>query len=77
MCPKPGTVYILTLKVLSKIVTDNILSSFFFSGKIKLVISCESCARQITHMKCQALFSVKKKIEMSSSAHVITTLKTK
>ena len=32
---------------------------FLFSEKIRFDISCESSARQMIHMKCQALFSLK------------------
>ena len=52
---------ILTIKVKSKIAVDDILNYFwgYFSKKIKLDISCESSARQMIHMKCQVLFSLK------------------
>ena len=63
----------------SKIVADNIVFFYYFSEKIKLGISCESSARQMIHMKCQALFSLKKKIkiktEMLSAAVVISTFR--
>ena len=62
---------------------------FFFPEKMRLDISCESSARQMIHMKYQALFSKKKnnlsdplphspppkKIKMSSAAFVISTLR--
>ena len=48
----------LTLKVLSKIVADNILIYYQFSEKVRLGMSCESSARQ---MKCQALISPENK----------------
>ena len=49
-----------------------------FSEKIRLVISCESSAKQMIHMKCQVLFSLKninKQIKMLSAAVMISTLK--
>ena len=56
---------VLTLK--AKITTaadDNLLLLFLFSEKISLDISCESsAAKQTIHMKCQDLFSLKKKLE--------------
>ena len=52
-----------TLKVLSKIVADNILIFLFFCCccffQRRLSISCESSVRQTIHMKCQALVSLK------------------
>ena len=48
-----------------------------FSEKIRLDISCESSARQMIHMKYQALFSLKniKQIKMLSPEVVISTLR--
>ena len=47
----------------SKLVAENILFSyfffFFFSEQIWFGISSELSARQMTHMKCQTLFSLK------------------
>ena len=50
----------LTLKVLVKIVAEDILKCF--SSYFWLYISSEASARQIIHMKCQALLSQKIKI---------------
>ena len=53
---------ILNLKLLSKIVADDILFYYYyFSGEISLCVSYESSARQTIHMKCKVLFSLKKK----------------
>ena len=51
----------LTLKLLSKIVAEDILFYFicYFSEKIWLCISCELAASQTIHMKWQAFFSLK------------------
>ena len=53
-----------------------ILFYYYFYREKRLVISCESSARQTIHMICQALFSLKSttKIKMSSAAVVISTL---
>ena len=52
----------LTLKAPSKIVADDILIFFYFnfSEKTSLDILCESSAKQMIHIKCQDLFSLKK-----------------
>ena len=54
----------------------------YFSEKIRPGISCELSARQTIHMKCQALFSLKKKKkkkknqnDMSSATVVTITFK--
>ena len=55
----------------------------YFSEKTSLDISCESSAKQMIHMKCQDLFSLKnkkkKKIKkkLSSAAVVIGALRVK
>ena len=54
----------LTLKALSKMVADNII--IFFSDKIRLDISCELSTELTIHMQCQALFSLKKKMQEKS-----------
>ena len=49
-----------------------------FSKKIRLGISCDSSARQTIHMKCEALFSLKKKKKkkiQKSAAVVIGALR--
>ena len=46
--------------MLGKIVADDMLIVSYFSDK-EPDISCESSASQTIHMKCQALFSLKKK----------------
>ena len=49
-------------------------SKFFFcvfSEKTSLDISCESSAKQMIHMKCQDLFSLKKKKKKMLSAAVV------
>ena len=46
-----------------------------YSEKTSLDISCESSAKQMIRMKCQDLFSLKKK--MSSAAVVIGALRVK
>ena len=53
---------VLSVKVPRKIAADDILNFFslFFRAN-KVDILCESSARQKIHMKCQALFSLKKK----------------
>ena len=53
---------LLTLTLKAPITTaavDNF--SFYFSEKTSLDISCESSAKQMIHMKCQDLFSLKHK----------------
>ena len=46
--------------MLSNIVASDILIvSNYFSGKIRLDISCATSTRQMIHMKSQALFSQK------------------
>ena len=40
---------------------DNFFFFFFFSEKTSLDISCESSTWQTIHMKCQDMFSLKKK----------------
>ena len=55
---------LLTLKVpITTAADDNFLYFFiiFFSEKTSLDISCESSAWQTIHMKCQDLYSLKKK----------------
>ena len=63
----------------SKIVAVNILFFYYyFSEKIRLDISCESSARQMIHMKYQALISLKNKekiMRMSSPAGAISFLR--
>ena len=64
--------------MLSKIVADNILNySLSFFREIRLVISCESSAWQMIHMKCQALFFSEKykKIKMPPAAVVFSPLR--
>ena len=52
----------LTHKVQSKICsTQHSIFFFFFSEKTSLDISCKSSAKQMIHMKCQDLFSLKNK----------------
>ena len=54
----------LTLKVpITTAADDNFFFFFFFyfSEKTSLEISCESSTWQMIHMKCQNLFSLKKK----------------
>ena len=51
---------IVILKVILRIVTEDILKHFN-SEKIMLNISYELSARQRIHMKCQALLSLKNK----------------
>ena len=69
---------ILTLKVLLTTAADNILNLFcIFSEKIRLVITCESSAKQMIHMKWQVLFFQKNnKINfgMSSVANLLNPL---
>ena len=36
---------------------------FYFSEKVRLDISCEASARQMIHIKCQTLVSLKNKAE--------------
>ena len=53
---------------------------YYFSEKIRLGILCESSARQMIHMKCQALFSLKTikrgwGIKVPSAAVVVSTLR--
>ena len=69
-------VLILTLKAPSKIFSRRhfilFYLFFFFSEKIKcLDIPCESSAWQTIHMKCQDLFSLKKKIKKISFQTVV------
>ena len=70
----------------AKIEADDILKLlfyfifFYFSEKISLDISCESSAKQMSHMKCQDLFSLKiyiKKFNISPAAVVIVALMVK
>ena len=56
----PMAELILTHKVLITTAADDILNFYAFSEKIRLEISCES-SEQTIHMKCQVLFSLKKK----------------
>ena len=68
-CPKLGVLTIwlprcfkpvLTLKVPSKICSRRHSKNvFYFSEKTSLDISCELSAKQMIHMKCQDLFSLK------------------
>ena len=71
----------LPLKRQAKFVADDIFFFFFFfPEKTSLDISCESSAKQMIHMKCQDLFSLKnkkKKKKMSSAAVVIDALRVK
>ena len=64
------------LKVLSKFVADDIWKLILFlKKKTRLDISCESSARQMIHMKYQALFSLKnenKYLKVSSVVVVIS-----
>ena len=79
----------LTLKAPNKICSRRHSKFFFFfSEKTSLDISCELSAKQMIHMKCQDLFSLKtkkkqqnktkKKLKkMSSAAVVIGALRVK
>ena len=54
--------FLLTLKApVTTAADDNFFNFFYFTEKTSLVISCESSAWQMIHMKCQDLFSLKKK----------------
>ena len=57
---------LLILKVPITIAADNNSDFFliFFLEKTSHDISCESSAEQMIHMKCQDLFSLKKKNEV-------------
>ena len=70
---------ILTLKVPVMTAADDSLEYFSrcFSKKIRLDISCESSARQRTHIKHPALFSLKdksKKIKVLSAAILLGSI---
>ena len=69
----------LTFKVSSTTPADDILSFFlnYFLEKTRFGISCESSARQMIHMKCPMLFSLKnsKKYLKTSAANVIDALR--
>ena len=57
--------------------TSYFILHMYFSEEIRLGISCGSSAKQMIHMKCQALFSqknMKKKIKMLAATVVISTL---
>ena len=47
---------------------------FYFSEKTSLDISCELSAWQMIHMKCQDLFSLKKKIKKKIECHLLQIL---
>ena len=47
---------ILTLKAPITTAADNNFIFFYFSKKTGIDISCELCAKQTNHMKCQDLF---------------------
>ena len=51
----------LILKAPITTAADDNLLFYFFSEKTSLDISCESSAKQMIHMKCQDLFSLKNK----------------
>ena len=54
--------FFLILKVSNITAADDILIFLiYFIEKIRLGISCESSAKQMIHMKCQVLFSLKSK----------------
>ena len=58
---------------------NSVVLIIYFSEKIRLGILCESSARQMIHMKCHVLFSLKKKkkkkkIKMLSAAVVVSIL---
>ena len=73
--------------MLSRFVADEILKfDCYFSEKIRLDISCELSARQMIHMKYQALSSLKKtttqkqnknNFKVSSAVVVISALRLK
>ena len=71
--------------MLSRFVADEILKfDCYFSEKIRLDISCELSARQMIHMKYQALFSLKKhtqknknNFKVSSAVVVISVFRLK
>ena len=71
----------LTLKAPSIICSRRHSKFFFyyFLEETSLDISCELSAKQTIHMKCQDLFSLKKKIKkkLSSAAVVIGALRVK
>ena len=52
----------LTLIAVVQTAADDLLKYIilFFREKLKLDISCESFARQMIHIKCEALFSLKR-----------------
>ena len=56
------------LTVLNKIVAVSQHSNYFYnlSEKIRLDISCKFSARQVIHIKCQALFSLKNTKQVQS-----------
>ena len=67
----------LTLKVPSKICSRGHSNFFFFfSEKTSLDILSESSAKQMIHMKCRDLFSLKKK-KLLSAAVVIGAFRVK
>ena len=67
----------LILRILIIIAADDILIFFllYFSVKIRLVISCESSARQTTRIKWQVLFSLKNNNRMSPATILISALR--
>ena len=68
----------LSLKYKASLLADNNLKLIlYFSEKLRLDISCELSARQTIHMKCQFLFSLKKKFKVSSAVVVINALRDK
>ena len=70
--------FLLTLKAPSKLTAEDILNFlFYFLEKIRLIISYELFAKQMIHMKCQDLFSLKIKLKkkMLSAAVVTGALK--
>ena len=72
---------VLTLKApITAAADDSLKISHCFPEKIRLDISCESSAMQRIHMKCEALFSLKDKIDkkiikLSSAAILLGSLR--
>ena len=51
---------VVKIEAQNKTAADDTMNLFhYFSERITLVISCKSYAKQMIHMKCQALFSLK------------------
>ena len=73
-CINVHALAVLTVKRQSQLQKTIFYYFFFIFQKKQVNISCESSAKQKIHMKCQDLFSLKKKQQQNSECHLLLIL---